>query len=683
MINRIYGKAVAGLIAVLITAAVGFAAAADQPAAVTDDTWAKIARYETGQSRTDLSTVEEAIRGTPVEKYAQYEEKLLALIKAPGATYEAKDFACRMLRIVGSAKCLPVIEELIQDEKLSSMARYTVEGMACPEVDKMLRKMLPRVKGRNKAGVISSIAARADKDAVSDLKALVTDSDIDVARASIAALGVIGTPDALKILSKAQVADGLKDVRKEAYLRCADVLLAKGSAKKAAEVYREMMAEGNSKGIRSAAIIGMAKAEKEDAIPALIALLKGSDPVCQRIAGKALMEIKGDKTAAAVLAEMGSLSGDSQDIVLNVLMACESRTAVLYVARMKMTGENAKAVKVAVKALGQLGNASDFDLLAGLVKGGGDLGPVAVESLSRLQGKGVPELIVKLLPGVEPAVRVKLIENLGERQNAAVLPDLKKYSEDADESIRAAAIKSMGKLASEKEIPVLVGMMLNARTPAIQSAGEQAVQSACLRARSRDKSVEPLAKAIKDANAEGRVMLVRCLGRVGGSKALDVIRKTLKDADENVREAAVRMLADWDDDSAIPDILDQAKNNPKENLKIISFRGYVRLVQKNAKKKPAETAKTLAESMSVAMRPDEKKLVLGALSGIGDAVAMDAAQKYIQDEALATEAEFACIRIASRLKDKAREETMAVIRKIAETSKSEANRKKAAEVSKK
>jgi len=682
MISRIQVKVIAGIVAVLIMAA-GFVAAADQPAVVTDDTWAKIAKYETGQSRADLSTVEEVIRVTPVAQYAQYEEKLLTLIKTAGATYEAKDFACRMLRIVGSTKCLPVVEELMQDEKLSSMARYAVEGMAAPEVDKLLRAMLPKLKGRNKAGVISSIAVRADKGAVSLLQPLVADSDVDVARGSIAALGAIGTPDALKVLSRTQVAANLKDVRMEACLRCADAMLAKGDGRKAAAVYREMMAEGNSRGVRSAAIVGLAKADKENAIPVLISLLKGSDPVCQRVAGKALMEIKGDKTAAAILEAMGSLSGDAQNIAMNVLMACESRSALVYVAKMPMSGGNEKSVMAAVKALGQVGNASDFELLAGLVKGGGDLGSVAIESLSRLPGKGVSELIVKMLPGVEPGVRVRLIENLGERQNAAVFADLKKYAEDADESIQAAALRSMGKLAGEKDIPVLVGMMLNAKGSKVQSAGEQAVQSANLKIRSRDKGVEPMAAAMKGANAEGRAMLVRCLGRVGGSRALEVVRGTLKDADESVREAAVRMLADWADDSVLPDLLDQAKNNSKENLKIVSFRGYVRLVQKNARKKPAETAKILGDSMSVAMRPDEKKLVLGALSEIGHNVAMDAAQKYIQDEALATEAELACIKIAGRLNGKEREDAMVVIKKIAETSKNESNRRQAGEISKK
>ena len=82
--------------------------------------------------------------------------------------------------------------------------------------------------------------------------------------------------------------------------------------------------------------------------------------------------------------------------------------------------------------------------------------------------------------------------------------------------------------------------------------------------------------------------------------------------------------------------------------------------------------------MILASRPDEKKLVLVALSGIGDLAALEAAQKCMQDEALKKEAELACVRIAQRFKPgKERDKAMAVVKAIAETTKDAGVRKQA------
>ena len=295
-------------IMVMCIAVERYAVAADQSA----DSWTSVVKYEFGSSRTNLYAIEEDIRSAPAKKYGQYEEKLLALLNTQGATYEAKDFACRMLRIVGSEKCVPVLFDLLVDEKMAHMARYAIQGLPFSSVDEALRNALGKAKGNQKVGIISSIAARGDKKSVVLLQPLVTDQDAAIARAAISALGSIATPDALNVLTEAKVADGLKTVLMESRLMCADALLAKGKEGKAADIYKEMLSDGNPRGIRAAAITGLARADKDNALPKVIEMLKSQDVSSQRAAGKALMEIKGEKAAKAVPDVMGSLSVDAQ-----------------------------------------------------------------------------------------------------------------------------------------------------------------------------------------------------------------------------------------------------------------------------------------------------------------------------------------------------------------------------------
>ncbi|MDD4869961.1 MAG: HEAT repeat domain-containing protein [Kiritimatiellae bacterium] len=675
MIDRKILMVFAGAMMVLFVAG-SFATAADQ----TGDLWASIAKYEFGASRTNVAVVEEEIRTAPVKKYSQYEDKLLVLIKDSSATYDSKDFACRMLRIVGSEKCVPVMGELLVDEKLSHMARYAVQGLPFPSVDEVLRSVLGKVQGSRKIGVIASIAARADKKAIPFLQPLVTDADAGVAGAAIAALGRIGGPDALKILTDTKVADNLKTVVMESRLMCADAMLAKGDSGKAAAIYKEMMADTNPRGIRSAAITGLAKADKENALPVVISMLKSKDASCQRAAGKALIELKGEKTAKALLTELCSLSPDAQVIAINALVASRAKSAAADVA--KMTASSDDCVKIAaIQALVELGDASNVELLAGLVKTGGDVGKAAIDSLARLKGKGVSEAIMKSLVNVDAGSKATLISSLGERQNPEIVADLMKYVDDPDESVRVEALKSLGALVREKEIPVLIGMMLKTNPGRVQTAGEQAVQVACAKLRSEKKRVEPLVNALKGAGVEQRAVLLHCLGRLGGDRALEIVRTASKDSDEKVQESAVRALSDWTDEGAIPDLVELSRNAPKDNLKILAFRGYIRLVSLGAKKSPGKTAKTLADAMKLTFRPDEKKLVLGALGGVADMAAMNAAQQCMQDPAFSNEAELACIKIAQQFRPgPARDKAMEVVKKIAETTKNPNIRKQATSV---
>ena len=69
--------------------------------------WDSLATYEFGKHTTNLCALETEIRVAPAGQFEQYEDKLLVVLNTRNATCGAKDFACRMLRLVGSEKCLP------------------------------------------------------------------------------------------------------------------------------------------------------------------------------------------------------------------------------------------------------------------------------------------------------------------------------------------------------------------------------------------------------------------------------------------------------------------------------------------------------------------------------------------------------------------------------------------------
>jgi hypothetical protein len=92
-----------------------------------------------------------------------------------------------MLALIGTVSAVPALTDLLQREETADLARYALDAIDDEAVDEVYRDALPRLRGAAKAGLIGSIAARADTRALPHLRALADDpaepSDVRVAAA--------------------------------------------------------------------------------------------------------------------------------------------------------------------------------------------------------------------------------------------------------------------------------------------------------------------------------------------------------------------------------------------------------------------------------------------------------------------------------------------------------------------
>ena len=96
------------------------------------------------------------------------ETELLKVLRSD-ADVQAKSAACQQLAREATKDAVPVLAELLADEKLSHMARYAMERHRDPSVDQALREALDKVQGRPRLGVIGSLGVRRDAKAVEPL----------------------------------------------------------------------------------------------------------------------------------------------------------------------------------------------------------------------------------------------------------------------------------------------------------------------------------------------------------------------------------------------------------------------------------------------------------------------------------------------------------------------------------
>jgi HEAT repeat protein len=217
--------------------------------------------YDWGVDRHAVDPIDDAVLKTRNDPAArkELESKLLAVLQS-NAPRDAKDYACRQLRTLGTAACVPVLETLLANPELSHMARYALERIPEPQAGKALERQLRKVSGKLKLGIISSLGSRGQAGASQPegvLRPLLKDADDAVARAAAVALGRIASLDANKALASAPARPALAAVLADASLACAEKLLVSGHGKEAKATYERLLKNKPSELVRQAAERGL------------------------------------------------------------------------------------------------------------------------------------------------------------------------------------------------------------------------------------------------------------------------------------------------------------------------------------------------------------------------------------------------------------------------------------------
>ena len=614
-----------------------------------------IQEYDFGKSRRALVTIEEEIRNVPPSSFPQIEARLLEALESPKITYAGRQFVCRMLRRVGSAKSVPVLAKMLADKDMSHMARFALQFMAAPEAGAALREALPKLDGDLKIGVIGSLGQRGDREAVPRIAGLIAGGNSDIARASIESLGRIGGSEAAGALVRAKVSASLKLVRDNAYLMCADQMLAEGQASEAVKIYREMIAPANNTWIRIAAYKGLVRAEKGEAVPLILALLKDRDLDLQRAAGKFITEMPGKDITQALAEQLGDLSPDAQVVLLSTLEGRGDKAAAPYVA--KAVGSGNEAVRLAaIDALAVLGDASYVELLAEVSAAGDRTGRAAMDTLGRLSGSDIAGALISVAQSrAGTPVRANAIQALNDRRESQVVDVLFVLTEDDNREIRQAAYKALGVLSNQKDFPKMVSMLLASNSDADRSDIERAIIATVVRLEAPDGG--PVIDGLAKADSAAKPHLLAVLSRIGGPKAIDAVRGQVLSEDDQVKTAAIRALADWPDAAPLSDLMKIAKSYPDSTSRVMALRGYIKLLGIPANRGAAETVKLLSEAMDVATRLEEKKAVLSALPKYPCEDALALAENAKKDSDLAAEAELVAKKIKEALLNKSRKAT--------------------------
>ncbi len=399
--------------------------------------------------------------------------------------------------------------------------------------------------------------------------------------------------------------------------------------------------------------LGMARADEanQEIINLVIDELKSGDPERQGGAVAIARDIPGAGVTKALAAELPNLSPPVQ---VQLLSALADRGDVVALPAVIEAGTSpAESVRVAaLKAVGQLGGASDVLLLAQrAAETKADEQRAARESLYRLRGSETDAAILKELPATAIAVKVELVRAIGERNITQGVSVLLTAAKDENRSVRREAIRVLKVVAGPDDLSALVNLLLSQAGPSDRTEAEKTVAAVAHKIEDKNRQATAVLAALATVEESSkRASLLRVLGRIGDNNALPILRTSLGSQEAQIQDAAIRSLSDWPTPEPADDLLNAAQTADNQVHKVLALRGFVRLLGQRSDLPAQDAIALYQKAMDLAPNAVEKKRVLSGLSGEKSLAALEMAAGYLSDPMLHLEAESAVVQIARSIR---------------------------------
>lgn len=420
---------------------------------------------------------------------------------------------------------------------------------------------------------------------------------------------------------------------------------------------------------------------QQEAIDIVIEALKSNDPAMQAGAIALVRDIPGREITEALAKQLPNLPAAGQVQLLSAFADRADAAALPAVIKASQSGDESVRI-AAIKAVGQLGDASSVSLLSGRAAlARGEEQKAARESLYRLRGQEVDQAILAAIPSAQADVKIELIQSVGQRNAVSGIPVLLKTAQDPDTKVQRESFKVLKTVADEKFLPALVELLIKTKSESVRGEAEKTVAAVAHKIGHKDRQAEVVLAAIAQVvDVEARCSLLSVLGRIGDNSALPELRKALADDNAKIQDAAIRALSDWPNPAPVDDLLKVAKTSDNQVHRILALRGFVRLLGLETGQPADQMIKLYQQAMELAPNVPEKRKVLSGLANTKSLAALEMAATCLEDSALQQEAEIAVVKIAEGIYGSYPEKTKEVLGKVMQTSKSDSLREQAQNV---
>lgn len=623
--------------------------------------------YRFGADRKPLARIEQLVHeslGDPARRAALAAE--LAPVLTSDAAYDAKQFVCRQLALVGGDPETPALLAALRagDASLAHMAVYALGRNHSPVATAGLLNALDRVRGGARLNVIGVLADRPVPAVAQALDRLADDADPATREAALAALGRMGGVPARRALARrlSSTAPPAPPALVEAAVRA--VWAVEDPDPEPGLTLSLIRSLEDSRQSPAAQARALALRHRRGMLPAgqVLQFLVHPFPEVRREAARLVHELPAEELLKLPPEGARSLPVPSRRALLGALSSPGG--APLALALLKDPEPSVRLA--ALTALGRLGDAGvAAELVRVAASTQGEEREAARKSLARIAARTTNARLLDLLSrSASVAVQREIILALRDRGAAEATPALRKRALSDEASLAVVALRALRDLAPAGELPALLDLLSRV---AEERAGEAEIAVAAVVRRAPDvtaatRTLLDRLEAAASPAAKGR--LLRVLGSLHSPAALAALRDALNGDQPALRLTALRVLSEWPDAAPL-EALRQAAATGDARMRALARRGLVRMIGLDRSRPVAARYALLAEVLEQAEDDATRRAVLGSLGTTPVKAAFDRAEALASRPGLRAEAQLALVQLGRALAGAFPQEVRKTLERIA------------------
>ncbi len=577
----------------------------------------------------------------------------LALIQALDSAQdsEVKAFLIQQLQLTGKNESVKPLSQLLEERRLCEPATQALLAIRTVEAEKALVKSLGKVPDENHATIIKALGELRSRATVKKIIKYAESGDESLRRVALFALANIGDPRAEKVLDKVSVmASAYERARAPSlYLLYGQRLAESGYKEPCLRICRRMIENYTApqeSHVQCSALSILVGLLGENAFENILEAVESPNKEFRWRAMELADVVKGEEATAVWITKMEIVSPEVRAEIIAMLGQRGDKTALS--ALLQDLKNEKKVVRLAaIPAAVKLGGIEVLEDLMDVLRT--DQVDEAREVKRALMGFSASQVIpqaVRVLEEMPSTGRVALIEVIAEKRAKEQVDIVFAQARSEDEKVRQAALAGLEPLVSEKDLPRLIGLLLETGDTDETALIQNAAVASANQITDAEKRADLFLEALKNAEGAKRADLLRPLSRIGGKNALQAVIQETASEDELIQDVAVHTLASWPAIDAAEKLLDICRSTENAEHLQAAIQGYVRLVN-DSELEEWKKFSMLKEAMEVQTGPEEKKIILSGLAQVKIPASLNLVASFMDDSDLKEEAAQAAIRIAS------------------------------------